>query len=40
MQRREDADSLVRAITDRHHGVMTWLRRYWQTLIFSLAGGS
>jgi HEPN domain-containing protein len=29
VHRREDADLLIRAVGDRHHGVMTWLKRYW-----------
>ena len=29
LHRRNEADLLIRAIGDRHHGVMTWLKRYW-----------
>jgi HEPN domain-containing protein len=29
VHRQEDADVLIRAISDRQHGVLTWLKRYW-----------
>lgn len=29
VHRRDEADLLIRAIADRQHGVMTWLKRYW-----------